>query len=119
MADGIRIRVGDERLHGATLMLRDHARIMSHNNQPKEYRIHLDPQGCALVSETVWQRLQEMHRNNPDGIPEFFLDGLTTRPPTQIAGGRVEAREVFTTDATSGMLVPAGIIMTAIPELKD
>ena len=53
--------------------------------KPKTYRIVLDTEGDCIVSDTIWQRLQEARAA---GWPhELIIANVVTTPPRQFVGG--------------------------------
>jgi hypothetical protein len=49
--------------------------------KPKDYHVHIDNEGDAMVSETVWKRLEECRAS---GLSDhkFILMNTVLRPPT-------------------------------------
>ncbi len=54
---------------------------------PKDYHIRIDTHGDAIVSETVWGRLQQAKQSNLSGH-DFLVTGEVKDPPALILGGR-------------------------------
>lgn len=54
-------------------------RTRNRGRKPKDYRIELDNEGNAIVSDTVWRRLQEAGAN-------FIVLNEVPNPPSQIVG---------------------------------
>lgn len=52
-------------------------RTLNKGRKPKDYRIHLDNEGNAIVSEVVWKRLQEA------GATNFIILNEVLDPPAQ------------------------------------
>ena len=120
MADGVRIQALDPALRGAVLDIPHPTRITAHNGQPKMYRVQLDGEGAATVSETVWARIREIMSLKPASTPQFIEVGLNKRPPTiRAGGGDMELRPVFKADHDAGLLVPAGVQIVPKVTLKD
>jgi len=76
------------RIHHPTL--RDCELIISHpgnadGRKPKDYQIHIDHEGDAIVSEVVWMRLQEAHGSGLS-VHQFVLLNTVMHPPTQRIG---------------------------------
>ena len=92
MSDGIRIMAMDPILRGATIEVPHPSRMVF--GAPKIYRIRLDGEGAALVSEVVWARIKEIVALDPTA-PNFIEVGRTARPPTQTVGGLTENRPLF------------------------
>jgi len=93
MADGIRIMATDERLRGAIIEVPHPTRLLGTGGR-KLYRIRLDGEGAALVSEVVWARIREIMAVDP-AAPRFMEVGRTATPPTQHINGGTEHRPVF------------------------
>jgi hypothetical protein len=55
-------------------------RTRNKGRKPKEYHIKLDNEGNCIVSETIWQRLQEA------GVKNFIVLNEVADPPIQYAG---------------------------------
>lgn len=53
------------------------------NRKPKDYYVHLDSNGDTIVSETVWQRLQQAFRGQT--LPFVVLNEVPD-PPDLIVG---------------------------------
>lgn len=119
MADGVRIRATDPNLHGAVLQIKNPDRVMGHNGEAKTYTIHLDAQGAATVSETVWLRLQEIVAKYPDSTPRFIVTGNHRNPPTIVANGDVETRPVFRSNPQGKRFDPIGTIVVPKLVLRD
>lgn len=80
--------------------LRDCTLIVPHpgdpatGRKPKDYHVTVDPYGYALVSETVWMRLEQARQS--DLSPHAFIVVDTVdNPPTQVIG-EVEGRTTET-----------------------
>lgn len=89
MAEGLRVMSADPMHAGKTIVIQDHSRIMGHNGQPKTYAIPLDNEASAIVSETVWGRLQAIMAVSPD-MPTLILVGSVAEPPAMHAGNARE-----------------------------
>ncbi len=58
--------------------------------KPKDYQIRLDNEGDAIVSDTVWMRLQQAAPH------AFLLMNEVPNPPTQyINGGQTEETRMY------------------------
>jgi hypothetical protein len=60
---------------------------------PKVYRVQLDHDGDAIVSETVWHRLQEAY--GLLGYCPFLMLNEVKRPPTLIINGQPDPRPII------------------------
>lgn len=78
--DGVRIMAVDPAMRGAMVDVPHPTRIVG--GLAKLYRVRLDGEGAALVSEVVWARMREIMAIDP-ACPRFLEVGRTTRPPTQ------------------------------------
>jgi hypothetical protein len=66
--------------------------------RPKDYFVTLDADGCAIVSETVWKRLQESVAAFPHPNNHWVVINEVLAPPTLLVGGGGPAKRVFTTE---------------------
>lgn len=89
MAEGLRVMSADVNHANKTIVIQDHSRIMGHNGEPKTYAIPLDDQASAIVSETVWSRLQAVMAVSPE-MPTLILVGQVEKPPTMRAADAKE-----------------------------
>jgi hypothetical protein len=76
------------RIHHPTL--RDVVLVIPHpgnaqGRRPKDYHIHIDNDGDAIVSETVWMRLEEA-RGSGLSPHKFLLMNTVLDPPTLVIG---------------------------------
>jgi hypothetical protein len=62
--------------------------------RPKDYRVHLDSSGDAIVSETVWTRLLEA-RASGLSVHELLVLNEVADPPTIALGGPAAPRPGF------------------------
>jgi hypothetical protein len=79
--------------------------------KPKDYHVHIDNDGDAMVSETVWARLEEARGSglSPHG---FILLNTVLHPPTQIFGwGQTEEKKIYKqiSDVAQGF-APNGVV---------
>lgn len=76
---------------------------------PKIYNVTLDSEGDAIVSATVWARIQEALALIP-GAPQMFLYmNEVQEPPTQVIGGSPERdRRVFLQTDALREIAPTG-----------
>lgn len=78
MAQGIRLHHPTRR---SEVLLIPHPGDPHAGRQPKTYRIELDSQGDIIVSETIWQRLEEARSK---GWPhELVIANPVAEPPRQ------------------------------------
>lgn len=58
-------------------------KTVNKGRKPKDYPIHLDSEGNSIISETVWQRLQETNFRD-----SFIVLNEVKEPPTLTIGFR-------------------------------
>ena len=87
----VKITAVDPQLAGAVVIVPHPDRRILGGTQPKRYQLRLDATGSVLVSEVVWQRMQEIMARDP-AAPRFLVTGGTETPPdlhvTPIEDGR-------------------------------
>jgi hypothetical protein len=85
------------RIHHPTLA--DCTLIVRHpgggQRKAKDYHIHLDSEGDTIVSETVWQRLQEA-KGSGQSPHAFIVLNEVPDPPDLVVGDPSATREVRT-----------------------
>jgi hypothetical protein len=91
MADGIRIYHPTAR---SSVLHVPHPGDRSSGRRPKVYKIELDPNGEAIISATIWQRLEEARGF---GWPhDLIIANIVGHPPRQrIAVGRARRRQTL------------------------
>lgn len=91
-------------------------RTVNKGRSPKDYHITLDSEGNCIVSEKVWQRLQEAQAN-------FIVLNEVPDPPTQYVSNR--DTEVFTpavvreVEGALRQLAPPGITKFVVEERQN
>lgn len=83
------LRIHHPEIRNATLMIH-HKGDVAKRRAPKDYEIKVDAHGDALVSETVWRRLQEAYADTPHG---FYVLNEVKSPPAQVVDTRLPALE--------------------------
>lgn len=83
MADGIRIK--HPTMSDVVLVI-PHPGNPETGRQPKDYFVKLDSEGYAIVSETVWGRLQESAAAIPHPNNQWLLVNTVAEPPTLLVG---------------------------------
>jgi hypothetical protein len=105
MAEGLRVMSTNPAHAGKTIVIQDHSRVMGHNGEPKTYAIPLDGQAAAVVSETVWARLQSVMARSPK-MPTLILVGTVAEPKTMRADGRVFPSVLLAPDGSERAVAP-------------
>lgn len=67
--------------------------------KPKDYRIHIDSEGDSIVSERVWQRLQEAKASGLSPH-EFIVMNEVPDPPTLVMDNNKNGHSVQTVRQT-------------------
>lgn len=127
------IRIHHPTLRGCTLLV-PHPGDPRTGRKPKDYHIHLDENGDALVSETVWRRLQEAQASGLSAHGFIVLNEVPD-PPTLVMSAeqpgvkrrtfRVEhdgkAREVVDDDlrAVTQRFAPKGVTPRIVTRRAD
>lgn len=101
------LRIHHPELRSCTLLVH-HSGNKRTGRKEKDYHIHLNADGDAIVSERVWQRLQEARMQ---GSPHtFVLLNEVADPPTLNLGGAgpAEFRQTFR-QAPDGRIVDENV----------
>lgn len=82
------VRIHHPTLTNAVLIV-PHPGDPATGRRPKDYHVRLDSDGNAIVSETVWDRLEQARAS---GLSEhaFIVLGEVKNPPDLIVGGEPE-----------------------------
>ena len=65
------------------------------DRKAKDYHIRLDGHGNAIVSETVWERLQEARRNGYSDHQLLILNDVPHPPTLRISADVVDEQRMF------------------------
>jgi len=107
MAEGVRINhptIRSETIalhHDPTTVGKDHRGELNRNRRAKTYYINVDSNGDALVSHTVWIRIQEAQsRSNVAAGQHFTLQNTVSEPPPITFGTPGPGQEMFVPKTT-------------------
>ena len=103
---GVRIRAAYAALANKLIEIHHVGRLTAAG--PKVYPIRLDDQASAIVSPTVWDRLQQAMALMPE-CPRFYSVDTVRRPPTLTIGGPAQGADVLR--VTNGLVKPAGELL--------
>jgi hypothetical protein len=109
---GVRIRAVDPALANKLVEIHHVGRQTARG--AKVYPVRLDDTGAAIVSPTVWARLQEAMGLMP-ACPRFYAVDDVARPPALTIGGAAEQADVVR--FADGHLQPAGQLL--VPRISQ